>query len=102
MRLAIHLRAYIPLYVMAIGFVLLAPVRPPVTKSSPNGASALGTTGAGPQSGTEVGGPGGPPGANAGGGPGAGAGTAAGGGTVLAAGTAGSGGKTAATGANAT
>src|SRR4051794_31671367 len=48
MRLAIHLRAYLPLYVMALGFVLVAAVLPTVNKSGEQRAGAYGN-GSGPQ-----------------------------------------------------
>src|SRR4051812_3295507 len=54
LRLAIHLRAYLPLYVMALGFVVLAALLPTVNKTSasesglgPNGNQQLTTGGNG-------------------------------------------------------
>src|SRR2546427_8482225 len=49
MRLAIHLRAYLPLYVMAIGFVLLATLLPTVNKTGGNAPATYGGTNSGQQ-----------------------------------------------------
>src|SRR5204862_6561997 len=62
MRVAIHLRAYLPLYVMAIGFVLLAALLPTVNKTStgPGGLASgdLGANGAPAAGGADAGAPG--------------------------------------------
>src|SRR3954471_1937546 len=87
MRLAIHLRAYLPLYVMAVGFVMVATLLPTVNKPA---STAAGTYGAPTAGGQVAADPGGGPAAASGD-----AGAAAGG--PAAAASAGAAGKTAAT-----
>src|SRR4051794_3110346 len=88
LRLAVHLRAYLPLYVMAIGFVLLATLLPTVSNNGKSAAdSNAGTTGAGQQLAADAGG-GQTAAGGAAGGPAGGTAAAAGGAPAAAGGTA--------------